>query len=310
MKAVVITLALLFAPGAAAAPAGSEGGCKFTVPEPTKLFVGVKVRTVEADCPAGKTMAHAVSVDLGTQDLSFEASSATDPSVFALELPTAFLTRTHTQVAVNANLFAQCCFYSLPLGPPPTTALLGLEISGGRVLSPIGNPRHYKPYFQYVSSLLVDGHKARILIPPGPVVPRVAIAVTGSHQLVSRGRNVAPKTGNSQEFFGPNARTLAGLSMANDVLWLVAVDGGGSNAGLTLRQSADLMIALKAFSAINLDGGGSTSLAVEAPDGTALLLSSPKDYQAGCTVSKDGGCERFVGASFGIHASYLGPAPR
>jgi len=310
MKAVAIALALVFASDALAAPAGSESGCKFTVPEPTKLFVGVKVRTVEADCPAGKSMAHAVSVELDTQDLSFETSSATDPNVFALELPTAFLTRTHTQLAVNANLFANCCIYKLPLGPPPTTPLLGLEISGGRVLSPIGNPRHYKPYFQYVSSLLIDGHKARILIPPGPVIPRVATAITGSHLLVSRGRNVAPKTGNSQEFFGPNARTLAGLSAANDVLWLVAVDGGGANAGLTLRQSGDLMIALKAFSAINLDGGGSTSLAVEAHDGSTQLLNSPKDNQAGCTVPKDGGCERFVGAIFGIHASYLGPAPR
>jgi hypothetical protein len=60
MKAVAIALALLFASDALAAPAGSESGCKFKVPEPTKLFVGVKVRTVEANCPAAQAASGAV----------------------------------------------------------------------------------------------------------------------------------------------------------------------------------------------------------------------------------------------------------
>jgi hypothetical protein len=65
------------------------------------------------------------------------------------------------------------------------------------------------------------------------------------------------------------------------------------------------MILLGAANALNLDGGGSTSLAVDAGGGDVRLLNTPNDYAPGCTFPKDGRCERYVGASFGIHAQFL-----
>jgi exopolysaccharide biosynthesis protein len=53
----------------------------------------------------------------------------------------------------------------------------------------------------------------------------------------------------------------AALGVNRDWLFAVACDGRAPHdAGMTLRELADLMAALGAERAINLDGGGSTSL--------------------------------------------------
>jgi hypothetical protein len=88
-------------------------------------------------------------------------------------------------------------------------------------------------------------------------------------------------------------------------LWIVAVDGGQGNSGITLPQAASMMMALGAATALNLDGGGSTVLAQDDGNGGANLISVPKDSVEGCTEPYRGGCERYVGASFGIRARPL-----
>jgi hypothetical protein len=53
----------------------------------------------------------------------------------------------------------------------------------------------------------------------------------------------------------------AALGVGDGLVWLVACDGRGhSDAGMTLAELAELMTTLGARDAINLDGGGSTSL--------------------------------------------------
>ncbi len=131
--------------------------------------------------------------------------------------------------------------------------------------------------------------------------------MTGSHELLFFGRNMAPPD-KQDEFFGPNARTVVGLSRAENMLWVAAVTRETSQ-GLTLRQAAQMLQQLGAANAINLDGGGSTSLAVDSGGGKAKLLNVPSHAVKPCTLSSGGGCERYVGASFGIHAQPL-PAGR
>ena len=89
--------------------------------------------------------------------------------------------------------------------------------------------------------------------------------------LVSGGRSVIVP-GEDPEGFGAGARQFdsditagryprAALGVADGRLLAVAVDGRGVlDAGLTLTELADLLVELGAESAINLDGGGSTSL--------------------------------------------------
>jgi exopolysaccharide biosynthesis protein len=99
------------------------------------------------------------------------------------------------------------------------------------------------------------------------------------------------------------------MSSADNMLWVAAVTRETSN-GLTLRQAAQMLQQLGAANAINLDGGGSTALAVDSGGGKASLLNVPSDSASKCKVPVKGGCERFVGASFGIHANPLPVAVR
>jgi exopolysaccharide biosynthesis protein len=63
-------------------------------------------------------------------------------------------------------------------------------------------------------------------------------------------------------FKARNPRTAAGISRNGKRLILVVVDGRqkGYSDGMTLRELANLMLMLGARDAINLDGGGSSTL--------------------------------------------------
>jgi exopolysaccharide biosynthesis protein len=72
---------------------------------------------------------------------------------------------------------------------------------------------------------------------------------------------------------GRNPRTMAGVDARNRIL-LVTVDGHqpGYSLGLSLLEGAQLMIGLGAVTAMNLDGGGSTAMAIN-----GQLVGSPSD---------------------------------
>jgi hypothetical protein len=71
----------------------------------------------------------------------------------------------------------------------------------------------------------------------------------------------------------PQPRTSAGISKSGDLI-LVTVDGRQPrySEGVTLAEEASLMQSLGAVSALNLDGGGSTAMAVK-----GKLVSRPSD---------------------------------
>lgn len=84
-----------------------------------------------------------------------------------------------------------------------------------------------------------------------------------------------------------NPRTAAGIARNGRRLILVAVDGREyENAGMTLRELAQTMLGLGARDAINLDGGGSTTLVYADPDssGRLRIANHPSDREGERTV--------------------------
>jgi exopolysaccharide biosynthesis protein len=74
-------------------------------------------------------------------------------------------------------------------------------------------------------------------------------------------------------------RTAAGISPDGRRVHLLVADGRSPvSTGLNLRETADLMASLGAADAVNLDGGGSTTMAVRTP-GTphATVRNAPSD---------------------------------
>ena len=60
-------------------------------------------------------------------------------------------------------------------------------------------------------------------------------------------------------------------------LYLLVVDGRqpGYSEGATTAETADWMLRLGCWSALNLDGGGSTALVIAGPDGEPRVLNRP-----------------------------------
>ncbi len=77
----------------------------------------------------------------------------------------------------------------------------------------------------------------------------------------------------------PQPRTAIGYSRNGRYLYLVVVDGRQAfySEGMTLRELADWMISRGAQYAMNLDGGGSSTMVVQDRDGRPRLLNSPID---------------------------------
>jgi hypothetical protein len=123
----------------------------------------------------------------------------------------------------------------------------------------------------FVRRTVVDSHGSPVALMHGDC------AVNGGPMLVAHGAVVIDadrdglvrhEPGVDNFFFGwvrqRNPRTMVGVDARGRVL-LVAVDGrqAGHSAGLSILEAAQVMRALGAVTAMNLDGGGSTTMVVE-----------------------------------------------
>jgi hypothetical protein len=117
-------------------------------------------------------------------------------------------------------------------------------------------------------------------------------AVGGYPTLVENGVALSSFSPAPDHCSSRNPRTAVGLSHDRQQLWMVVVDGRSSaSAGMTCRELALLMQDLGAWSALNLDGGGSSALTI-AGRGT---VNAPSD-----------GSERSVSNHLAVFASGSG----
>ena len=84
--------------------------------------------------------------------------------------------------------------------------------------------------------------------------------VAGRYRLTKNGEVVVPSRTDS--FFARNPRTIVGTTAAGQVLF-VTIDGRQTTSvGTTMRETAAVAQSLGMTDAVNLDGGGSTTMAV------------------------------------------------
>jgi exopolysaccharide biosynthesis protein len=127
-----------------------------------------------------------------------------------------------------------------------------------------------------------------------PIAPREAVGGRPMLVVDSMVVNDVETEGNAG-FRGLNPRSALGLHPGNKRLWLAVIDGRrpGVTMGTTLRQTAELMRALGATQALNLDGGGSSALVLRDLEGGAVrVVNSPSDPT-----------ERAVGNALAVQAS-------
>jgi exopolysaccharide biosynthesis protein len=248
----------------------------------TPIFQGID----STSATIGGSTGYAVRIDLDAPGIAFTTTPKSGPLDTTAQTTSQFLQSSGTQVAINAGFFDPCCN-----ARPEAKNIEGLAISNGSLVSvdEAGRP----------VLLLTQGNQATITSSAaGPLdLSNIYNAVSGSNIILSNGLNVAPTAHNS--FNDANPRSAVGTSQDGEFLYLVAIDGRqpGYSDGTSLVETADLLLALGAYSGLNLDGGGSTALVEAGGANGAFDLNRPS-----------GGTERYDGNNLGVFANAL-PVP-
>ncbi|MGH7625084.1 MAG: phosphodiester glycosidase family protein [Gemmatimonadaceae bacterium] len=220
---------------------------------------GVVLRYIHSS--AGPWAIHVLDVDLERCNIVVAVKGA--DSAAGRTKTTALLGQlaTHEQVigGVNGD------FFSLASGRP-----IGLLIVDGRMLTPPVNQAALAFDSSGVPHIAVFTTSGASLSPFFP-----AEAVGGRPMLAhdSVVAAAADTTGQRSFNVGRNPRTAAGFARNGTRLILAVIDGRQKpySDGMSLRETANLMLALGARDAINLDGGGSSTLVYADPDSAGRL---------------------------------------
>jgi hypothetical protein len=221
--------------------------------EARELHPGIRLLQIKTANPR-PMMVHAVRVELNTPNLSLVTSPGAPDWVenqteAVRETTRDFMRRERSAgrevvLAVNADSFSP---WPAPYQQATPTNIGGLAISHGVVISPpAGTP-----------SLLVDASgEASIAVTTDQTnLQGIQLAVSGFRlclcdgQVQPAGQDLHPRTG-------------LGLSADGNCLLIVAIDGRRySSQGATIQELGEWLKRLGAHQGINMDGGGSTTLA-------------------------------------------------
>lgn len=208
-------------------------------------------------------VAHVVRVDLKQSAVSYQVTPSGADGLFTPLKTSAFLRSFRSDVAINGSFYQEDRATGL-LWP------LGQVIADGEVLV---NGRT-----RYPTLCVLPGQRLQITSSdncPAHSVHGLAgnvLAVDNGAPLDSRATRY-PGRGNA---FRPQPRTAVALDESGTQLWLVVVDGRqpSYSVGMTMDQLAAFLVELGAHTAINLDGGGSSTLVTQSWRGP-LIRNSP-----------------------------------
>ena len=259
----------------------------------TQPFAGIIYIDRTEGAPRAVHM-HILQVDLDAPGIRLKLSPPAGSREAVRQTTLAFATREHAQAAVNAHFF-------LPF--PSTDAdawLIGVAASDGRVYSAFESPEQDYALVADAPGLNITRDNRASIVHRDQAQPdglHVAEATTlwttvsGSAQIVTAGAATIPDLA---WYDAVNARTAIGLSRDGRRLTLFTVDKSGGSEGLSVREDADLLIRDYAVAdALNLDGGGSTT----------MVLEDPVTHDASVVnVSAGSAGERAVGSSLAVFA--------
>lgn len=236
----------------------------------THPFAGVTHIAREDARPRPLKM-HVLLIDLKTSGLRFRVTPHAGTLDTIKQTTLDFLKEQNAQLAINCHFFEP---WPAPKPDPGTADLIGLAASDGQVYSPFeAAPPKSFAIRANAPALNIDAHNAATIVhrkPDDPTGRSTAEAVTlyntlaGNAQILTRGVHTA---GTGSWDRTPRPLTIVGIAPANTLVILI-VDGRqpGVSEGLSTREAADLLHSdYRVSDAINLDGGGSTTLCMKDP---------------------------------------------
>lgn len=148
------------------------------------------------------------------------------------------------------------------------TNLPGVTIPhNGYILSANGQAANWVKKNFAVGNVITVNYE---ILPDGD---KLQSAVGGQAMLVNYGE----RSWFSQNIKGKLARTAIGYTQDRKTLYMVVVEGGTNSRGMTQEELADFMVSLGCWQALNLDGGGSSTMSARLLGEESIsLLNRPK----------------------------------
>jgi hypothetical protein len=195
-------------------------------------------------------------------------------------------------MAINAHFF-------VPFPSADTDAnIVGFGVSNGTVVSPfepqpvgVGFPDQSYAIVEYAPAINISPDNVASIVHRDPMNSsaviedvELGVAFSGSAQIITDGEVTIPQYGVDLvegEGYGPSnhwyeeerPRTAVGISEDGRQMWWVVADGTEST-GYTVESVANILLSLGAYNAINMDGGGSSTLAIKEEGNAAVLLNT------------------------------------
>jgi hypothetical protein len=261
----------------------------------TRLGEAVDTRTVNM---------RVLQIDLTAPGIGFSLTGPGGTLDTVRQSTLGYLQSTQARFAVNSHFF-------LPFpSSSPDANLVGFAASAGQVVSGFEAPvQSYAIVTNAPAINIGAGNLAGVVHADTSVAGGTAIvenvalgtAFAGSAQIVTNGSVTIPvyrdaehpdglltpggaNYSNSNSWYNLfNARTAIGLSADSSQLVIFTVDNRAGSNGLSVGQVANILVRdYGVFNALNMDGGGSTTLAGRDPtSGVASILNAPSDTTAG-----------------------------
>lgn len=222
---------------------------------------------------------HIVTVDLTDPGIHLKLTAHGGSLETVRETTLAFMTREGAQIAINGHFF-------LPFPSTDLNAdLIGLAASEGTVYSSCEMPWQSYAIVANAPAINFDRVNRGSIVRCSDSTSALWNTLAGSAQIITNGAVTIPVYKDSQNPDGqlmptaeysnqrswydlPRARTAIGLTRNLQLMVLLAAEpargGGSETSGMTVGEVANLLVRDYAvYNAINLDGGGSTSLAID-----------------------------------------------
>lgn len=226
---------------------------------------------------------HVVEIDPKAPGISFLGTPGNGATIheYTRQTTNSFVNGNNLAVGINGD------FYSTDTGI--NANVIGLGMSNGEIVSGAASGWH---------SFVTRADNTATIVSNGTVPSNAWNAVGGNQRLVTNGVNVAPNDSYTNTL---NPHTAVGIGANGNVFFMV-VDGrqGNFSKGMYTSEMADIFIDFGVRNAINLDGGGSSTLVfADGTNGAARSVNSPAD---GSTEQSPGG-QRAVANHFGVYAT-------
>ena len=227
--------------------------------EYTKIATGIELARLANE--AHPLIATIAKIDLKNPSLTIINTEKTrfKKGFVLAETTLSFAKRNDTTIAINANFFTFKCSFLDSLYKP-----LGLYINDYSVLS------NAHPDF---AQLVFSPNREPLIQKSFDTSSDVMCGIAGFNQVLKDGKIVI--TGKSKKI---DSRTLIGINKTKDILFLLCVDGERKkiSEGATLIKATKIMKEIGAYEAIELDGGGSSTLITKINGKQHQLIPSSK----------------------------------